>query len=147
MSDADRILEQYKLYVEMTDRVTARRIETNKFFISIISALIAFVTFLLTMGICPGYEKLVLVFFSILGLFLVGVWLLNINTYRQLNSGKFKVIHEIEKKLPFPCYDREWKLLGRGKSKEYKTLTKIERFVPLILSIPYFLLLLYSIFS
>ena len=145
MTQEESILEQYKMYVEMADRVSARRAEANKFFITIISALLAFATFVFTKKICPGYEKLILVAFSVLGLLLNGVWFLNIRAYRQLNSAKFKVIHEMEKKLPFPCYDREWEILGRGKLKQYRTLTKIEAYIPAILSIPYLLLLLYSI--
>lgn len=113
MTEQDRLLEQYKLYVEMADRVSARRIEANSFFMSILSALLAIAAFVFTKSICPGYERLVLISFSVLGLLLNGAWFLNIRTYRQLNSGKFKVIHQMEEKLPFPCYDKEWQILGQ----------------------------------
>lgn len=147
MNDEDRILEQYKLYVEMADRVSARRTEANKFYISILSALLAFLAFVIGKNLCVGYEKLVMISFSILGLLLVGIWFLNVRAYRQLNTGKFKVIHELEKSLPFKCYDREWEILGRGEGKEYKTLTKLESYVPIIIGIPYMLLLIYFIFN
>ncbi|HCQ15142.1 MAG TPA: hypothetical protein DIU20_02700, partial [Cryomorphaceae bacterium] len=62
------------------------------------------------------------------------LWWLTINSYRQLNSGKFKVIHEMEQQLPFACYDREWDYLGRGKNgKLYRQLSKVEGYVPLVI--------------
>ena len=147
MSDDNVVLEQYKMYVEMADRVSARRVATNKFYISLLAALLAFVTFVLSKQICYGYETAVLVSFSILGLVLNFVWLINIQSYRQLNSGKFRVIHEMEEKLAFPCYKKEWQILGEGKdSKQYRRLTRVERFVPYILSLPYLILLVYSVF-
>ena len=147
MSEEDRLLEQYKLYVEMADRVSGRRLETNKFFISILSALLAFITFVLVRNLCPGYEDGIIACFSILGLLAVGLWFLNIRSYRQLNKGKFDIIHKMEEGLPFPCYKKEWEILGEGKSKGYRTLTRIEGYVPLVFGFPYLLLLLYSIFG
>jgi len=48
-----------------------------------------------------------------------------------LNSGKFKVIHEIEKRLPLSPYDAEWEAIGRGKdSKLYLPFTRVETTVP-----------------
>lgn len=42
----------------------------------------------------------------------------------QLNSAKFKTLHEVEKKLEFQFYIEEWKHLGGGKdAKKYYQLT------------------------
>jgi hypothetical protein len=50
MSDSEReyeeafkqhLLEQYNLYVEMADRITTRRAQTNRFYISLLSGLLA----------------------------------------------------------------------------------------------------------
>ena len=69
---------------------------------------------------------------------------MNIRSYRQLNSGKFQVIHELEKKLPFACYDREWSLLGGGQDGQtYLQLSRVEQYLPFFLAIPYVLLLIY----
>jgi hypothetical protein len=85
---------------------------------------------------------------SILGLVLCIVWKININSYGQLNTGKFKVIHEMEAQLPFACYDREWEFLGAGQdSKKYLQLTKVEQYVPYLLAIPYLLLLVYALYG
>ncbi|ETR66488.1 MAG: hypothetical protein OMM_12738 [Candidatus Magnetoglobus multicellularis str. Araruama] len=81
-----------------------------------------------------------------MGIVLNYVWYINIKSYRQLNSGKFEIIQQMEKQLPFQCYSDEWKLLGKGKdSEKYRQLTKIESDVPKILVIPYVLLFMYSV--
>lgn len=145
MNEEDRLLEQYKLFVDSALKVSQRRTETNKFFISILSALLAFLAFVFTKKICIGYERIVLLSFSILGLLLNSVWFINLMSYRKLNTAKFKIINDMEKQLPYPCFDKEWDELGRGESKDYKTLTSIEQLVPAIIAIPYLLLLIYAI--
>lgn len=140
----EHLLEQYKLYVEMADKVSERRMQTNKFYISLLSGLLALLSILVTKGNLN--QTLIFVIVSLLGIILCILWYVNIQSYRQLNSGKFKVIHEMEKCLPFPCYEKEWKILGEGKEKsKYLQLTRVEQYIPLILSIPYVLLFLYAI--
>ncbi len=138
----DHLLEQYKLYVEMADKISERRMQTNKFYISILSALLALLSILISKD--SFNQTLTFAIVSLLGITLSILWYINIKSYRQLNSGKFKVIHEMEQNLPFPCYDREWQILGEGKEKnKYLQLTRVEKYIPLILSIPYIILLLY----
>ncbi len=140
----EHLLEQYKLYVEMTDRISDRRMQTNKFYISLLSGLLALLSILVSVG--NFNPSLTFVIVSLLGIALCVLWHINIQSYRQLNSGKFKVIHEMEQFLPFPCYDKEWEILGKGKSK-YLQLTRVEKYIPLILSIPYIFLFLYTLAS
>jgi len=50
-----------------------------------------------------------------------------------LNSGKFEVIHELEKKLPAAPYLKEWDIIrGDNNKKKYQKLTNIESIVPII---------------
>ncbi len=37
------LLEQYKLYVDITDKISARRNQVNSFYISLLSGLLAFI--------------------------------------------------------------------------------------------------------
>ncbi|ACN14569.1 conserved hypothetical protein [Desulforapulum autotrophicum HRM2] len=144
IEDKSILIEQYKLYTEVTDRVSARRAATNRYYISLLSALFAFITFVINKKICSDYSEIVLCCFTLLGVLLCGVWFINIKSYKQLNSGKFKVIHLMEKQLPFRCFDEEWKILGSGKdSKKYRKLTKIELAIPAILAVPYLILFFY----
>jgi hypothetical protein len=40
------------------------------------------------------------------------MWYRLVRSYKDLNSAKFKVIHEIEKSLPISPYDAEWEAVG-----------------------------------
>lgn len=143
----DHLIEQYKLYVEMADRVSTRRAQTNRFYISLLSALLALLSIVVTREVFNGILSVIIVAVGILGMVLCFLWYINIRAYRQLNSGKFKVIHEMEQRLPFPAYEREWEILGKGKeSIKYLKLTRIEQCVPFALAIPYLLLLVYSLY-
>ena len=144
----EHLLEQYKLYVETADRISDRREQTNRFYISLLSVLLALLSLVIGRRVLDGFQIVVFMTIGILGLGLCVLWNINIRSYRQLNSGKFKVIHEMEQYLPFSCYDREWEILGRGKeAKKYLQLTRVEQYVPFILAVPYLLLFMYSLYS
>ena len=123
-------LEQYKLYVEMADRISSRRLTANSFFLTLNSAIV-------TLG---GYAALrfdtplpppIAIAASVAGSTLCIVWHRLLASYRDLNSAKFKVIHEIEKVLPLSPYDAEWQAVGRGKNRaKYLPLTHLEVTVP-----------------
>ena len=59
------------------------------------------------------------------------MWYRLIRSYRDLNSAKFKVIHQIEKKLPLSPFDAEWEAVGRGENSSlYLPFTHIEIGIP-----------------
>lgn len=139
------LLDQYKLYVEMADRVSSRRTQIASFYTSILSALLALLSITSNKELFQGPQSFVLLTVAILGLCLCLAWAANINSYKQLNSLKFKVIHEMEAYLPFPCYDREWKILKEDKNRRYYfRLTAVEQYIPMILAVPYLCLFVYS---
>ncbi len=140
------LLEQYKLFVEMTDRNSERRGLTNRFYITILTGLLALTSWAVSNTVLCDLINVLLLLIAVLGLILCGIWFININSYKQMNKAKFKVIHEMEKHLPFPCYDREWEILERGKNhKKYVPYTKIERYIPLVLAVPYGALLVVTL--
>lgn len=146
MPDSQTLLEQYKLYVEMADRVSARRADTNKFYISLLTALLIVISFTIEKSALVGYQGVIFVVVGIMGIALNLLWYINIRSYRQLNSGKFKVIQEMEEQLAFACYKEEWEILGKGQdAQRYLQLTRVERFVPLVLALPYVLLIFYAL--
>jgi hypothetical protein len=140
------LMEQYKLYVEMTDRVSARRGEAGKLYSSLLTGLLAVISLAVGQNVSVEIQKTVFIMAATLGIALCVIWAINIRSYKQLNSLKFKVIHEMEQKLPFPCYDREWQLLKEEKSgRNYVRLTKVEQYIPFILAIPYVALLIITL--
>ncbi len=102
METQQELLEIYKLHVEMADRVSQRRLQTNRFYIALLSGLFAFVTLLFNKDLLVWHGKIILLVFSILGMILCLIWLINIHSYKQLNSGKFKAIHGLEQQLRYP---------------------------------------------
>ena len=124
------VIELYKLYVEMSDRISERRQTGNSFFLTINSALVAFIGYL-NLSHKPSQSFQSLWSISIAGMVLCYLWYRLIRSYKDINSGKFKVIHAIEKMLPLRPFDAEWTALGREtNSKLYLPFTKIEMAVP-----------------
>ncbi len=135
----NHILEQYKLYVEMADRISQRRVTTNTFFISINTFLITITTFF------RDNSYLILCLVSLIGFILALVWYDLVNSYKRLNTGKYRVIHELEELLPVAPYKEEWNKLGCGKNKKlYYPVSYLEATLPAMVSILYVILLIYA---
>jgi hypothetical protein len=143
----DHLIEQYKLYAEMADNVSARRSQSNTFYITVLSGLLAVVAFAAD-KIPAKAQMAAFLAIGILGILLCITWYINLESYRQLNSGKYKVIHELEQKLPFSCYEREWAIMNmkdRADKPKYKRLTWVEKLVPVLMALPFLFLSIYSI--
>lgn len=129
------LLEQYKLYVEMADRISQRRTSANTYFLSVNSAILAFVGFV-TSGADPDYMWLL----ALAGCLLTMFWFNIVLSYRNLNSAKWQVIQDIEKRLPISPYDAEWDSVQRGNNpKLYRPITHIESWVPWIFFVLHFI--------
>jgi hypothetical protein len=137
----DHLFEQYKLYAEMADRISARRVLANTFFLTLHTTIIGAIGF--------SNEKMAqvpnkwVIIFPLLALILLCVtWWMIVNSYRQLNTAKYKVVGEFERYLPAsPYWSAEWKALGEGKDpKKYLPLTHVETWVPVIFGVVYLVL-------
>lgn len=135
-SDSADLIEQYKLYVEMADRISQRRGAANTFFLTFNTAIV---------GALSGfYDKVpseVSVAMYAAAAVISIAWGLLLRSYRNLNSAKFQVIGVLEERLPANAYYKaEWKALGEGKDwRRYIPLSVLETFVPGI----FFLIYLY----
>jgi hypothetical protein len=122
------LLDQYKLYVEMADRISQRRATANTYFLSLNSAILAFVGYLTSKD---SNEHLWML--SAGGMALSILWEALITSYRNLNTAKFKVIHMIEDRLPISPYEAEWIAMEEGKNpKLYRPISHIEQGVPYV---------------
>ncbi|AUW03849.1 hypothetical protein [Vibrio campbellii] len=135
LSNADVVcssqqLELYKLSVEMADRISARRLTANSFFLTINTGIIAFAGYLslsVDKNLAAGQYWVV----ALAGVILCYMWYRLIRSYAGLNKAKFDVIHEMEKDLPYKVFDAEWVAVGQGNDpKKYLPFTKIEMAVP-----------------
>jgi hypothetical protein len=137
VDEASFLLEQYKLYVEMADRVSARRGLTNTFFLTLNSAIFAGAGFV--WGRVAHPASWLLVFPMIVFVMQCLAWFWLVRSYRQLNGAKYAVIGALEERLPASPYWRaEWKALGEGKDPgRYWPLTHLEQWIPLLFAATY----------
>jgi hypothetical protein len=142
------LLEIYKLYVGMADNISERRQSASSFFLTLNSAIVALVGYV---NLSRDTESITSSYFGVValaGMVLSFLWYRLIRSYKDMNSGKFKVIHEIEKQLPLKPYDAEWTALGRGKDPSlYLPFTNIELFVPWVFIAIHLFVFLVSVFS
>ena len=136
------LLEIYKLHAELADRVSQRREGANRLFVTLLTGTLIFLAAFLRYGAEIIPVGAVLTAVGIFGIFLSAAWYIIIRSYRQLNSGKFAALHELEKKLAYPFFKREWELLEEGKSRSrYWRLTVVETFLPFIFASLYIALI------
>ncbi len=130
------ILEQYKIYVEMADRISARRSLHNTFFLTANTGIIA-----ITTAFFQGLSKNGLLLLLPLAMLLTQcvAWFWILRSYRQLSSAKYRVIGALEQRLPAsPYWLAEWAALGSGREKGlYWPITKLEQWTPVMFASSY----------
>ena len=128
-SDFSRdLIEQYKLYVQSVDNVSARRVSSGRYLLTINAALIA------SYGFQPvNSGQIFLVVLAAIAGIVISLLSYNIiKSHRDLNALKFKVIVEFEQHLPANPYDYEWQLAEEGKGKAYRSVSQIELWIPIV---------------
>lgn len=133
--------EQYKIYLEMADRISSRRQSANSFFVTINTLLITLSGYAKA---ATNAETFFYVMTSLAGVLICYVWYRLVLSYKNLNSAKFKVVHAIERELPYRLFDAEWDAVGRGENKKlYHPFTNLEVRVPWIFLTIHVLVVLY----
>lgn len=139
----EHLFDQYKLYIHSIEKTSDRRQKANSFFLTINTALISLI------GIATQVEffsEVTWVYFllSVVGVIICVIFWFLIRSYKQLNTGKFAVLHQIEKALPLSLYEYEWKILGEGKDNEkYFPFSHIELYIPLAFGVIYIIMSLF----
>ncbi|MDQ8704721.1 hypothetical protein RCO28_19810 [Streptomyces sp. LHD-70] len=132
------LFEQYKLCVEMADRVSARRSLANTFFLTVNSVLMTVLATTL-----PAQHSAVSTWLLAPGLLVLlcmcASWFALVRSYRQLNTAKWAVIGAFEERLPAYAYSRaEWTVLGEGRDwRTYLQLSSVEQWVPVLFAVSY----------
>lgn len=140
----DHLLDQYKLYVESAQRISERRLHSGNFFLAINSSLVA--AFGITLSSFGKHRWNVVI--PLTGILVSVVWLRVVKSYKDLNTAKFKVIHEMEAHLPAALFKYEWHVCGWGEdTKKYRPLTHSEQWVPVAFMVFYLVLGLYALLA
>lgn len=128
----EHYLDIYKMYVDASEKISDRRQDNNSFFLTLNTAIIAIISYL-QLGEKAVTNTKFYWLVSLSGIILCYGWYRLIRSYKDLNTGKFKIIHLMEKKLPLAPYDAEWEALGRGKDPNlFLPFTKTELIIPWI---------------
>lgn len=136
-------MEIYKTYHDSIEKVAEKRQNTNSFFLTLNTGILELIGFLFQKD-APVILKPLYLILPIIGIISGVFWLKLVNSYRQLNKGKFDVLYELEEQLPFDVYNKEWNKLGKGENpKIYKPLTSIEKFIPKTFIVLYGLFTIY----
>ena len=106
----DVLMEQYKLYVKMTDKLSRRKDEANKFYVSLLTGVLALLSIVFSRGSFEIFTAVIILSIGILGLAVCGMWRINIHTYRRLNKVKFQIINEMEQLYPLLVINESGKL-------------------------------------
>ena len=120
------LLEQYKLYVQSAEHVSARRLASSRLLLALNAGLAALY------GIRPeGFgQSWWVVAVPLLGIAVSLLWSRIIRSHKELNRVKFELIHELERHLPAAPYTYEWRLAEQGRGRSYRAVTDIERWLP-----------------
>ena len=131
--DKDRLLEIYKLHAAAADDVSRRRDGANRLFLAATTALVVTIGVIIRFGTGTFPAWVVILGLAGAGFLIQCAWLGVLTSYKQLNSGKFKALQELEEMLPYAFYTREWEALQKGEDPNtYAKMTVTERKLPQI---------------
>ena len=136
------LLEQYKLYVQSAENVSARRLASSRYLLTLNTALVALYGFQ-----SVSLENYFAILIPVIGIFASLLWCRIIKSHRDLNTVKFEIIHELEQHLPVALFDYEWKKVEQGRGKSYRPVTQIEQWIPIAFLVLHFILLIVIVFT
>ncbi len=119
----------------MMDKVSERRYLANSFFLTINTVLVGLIA---GFGAFLHQSQLLWVIIACSAGFLLSyTWRRLIVSYKELNSGKFTIIHMLESRLPANLFAAEWDVLGKGIGPEYTPFSRTELNVPIVFMVLY----------
>ncbi|MEL7532108.1 MAG: hypothetical protein AAFN10_12400 [Bacteroidota bacterium] len=142
--DRKEMLELYKTFLNSIEVTTNRRQQSNQFFIGLLTALLGVVGFVLSSEHLKEAKMIqfsVMLVVGITGLILSGVWREYLKSTLILSKAKFSVLNPMEDKFVVQPFSDEYNLL---KEWDYVNLGKLEKILPLLMMIPYALLIFLS---
>lgn len=135
-------LEQWKFYGQSTHQVSNRRLKNNRFYLRLLIALLG----VAGIGGKLGFITPVgILFIGAIGLPFCILWTFHILSYKQLNSGKYRVLWQIAEDLPYDPFQMEWDRLKQGNEPDvYIKHTTVEVWWPRVFGFFYATLFLYG---
>lgn len=129
----DHLFEQYKLYVASAEQISERRVSANNYLLTVNAFLVTLYSLFAASKYMSVWASLV----PVAGVLVALTWHKIITSYKNLNSIKFKVIHELEQQMPAALYAYEWLKAEEGNGKAYHPLSHLERWIPVVFIVLY----------
>lgn len=95
----------------------------------------------------PFFHGLLIFGGAIAGIVFSYSWYRIVKSFKQLSATKWKIVLELEKKLPVKLHETEWKMLEGKDGKKYRQLTGVEQGVPFVFIMIYVSIIVSVIFS
>ncbi|MCI0630123.1 MAG: hypothetical protein L0Y44_05655 [Phycisphaerales bacterium] len=130
------LFAQYTHYVESAEKISERRVVANNYLLTGN----AFLVTLYGVVAASKYNSYWTILVPVAGFLVSLTWHKIITSYKDLNSVKFLVIHELEQQMPAALYGYEWEKAQHGKGAAYRPLSHLERWIPVIFMVLYVLL-------
>jgi hypothetical protein len=133
MTSPDRDTEIYRLYVDTAERNIDRRIETNKFYLTLVAGIFVAYAFLLEGKLHTAPQSVDLIHaiahwtLPVLLLIVSVTWFLSLRTFRSISAAKYKVIGDMERLLPYDPFGKEW-----DARTKFLTGSGVEMIVPVL---------------
>lgn len=136
--DRQLLLEQYKIMVGSTEKVTDQRMRVNNLFFTVTSSILS-----VSLVLGKSFEFSVvgaigMLALSIMAFVVTFLWEKLVRSYGKLNTGKFTVIDQIEKQLRTNMFEHEWNILKQHVGYESNTETEatvVKRFRWFVLAV------------
>ena len=129
-ADIEVVMEQYKLFVDTSERLVARRQVVNTFFLSANTLALSAIGLIVNEAEGSPLVAIAIAAIAVAAIVLCVAWKTLVRSYAQLNRGKFAVIDRLEERLPAAVFRAEWAALSAGRDPlVYKPFTSTEVFV------------------
>lgn len=143
--DQSTVLEQWKFYGQTTLNVSNRRLRNNRFYLRLLIALLGVAGVGTKLGFVTPVGVLLI---GLVGLPFCVLWSFHILSYKQLNSGKYRVMWELAEELPFDPFQMEWAKLKEGNEPHaYIKHTTVEVWWPRVFGYFYTVLMIFGALS
>ncbi|WP_038002452.1 TIR domain-containing protein [Teredinibacter turnerae] len=124
--DRQLLLEQYKIMVASTEKVTDQRMRVNNLFFTVTSSILS-----VSLVVGKAFEfslagSLGMLVLSIMAFVVTFFWEKLVRSYGTLNTGKFTVIDQIEKQLRTNMFEQEWIILQHQIGYDSNTETEVK---------------------
>lgn len=123
-----QLLDLWGKTADLADNIIDKRISSNNIYMSIETALIAAAYFMKN-----WWDYIV----CVVGIIIAIMWLFSVLNYRSLSAVKYKIIGEIEEKLPVKPLSYEWTLIRKEKKYFYYGNSKLEIMIPIVFALLY----------